>query len=55
MTTEKKTTYRYMEYLRVLCAFAVILVHVSGQNWFNISLLVTKVLKKVPGVRRIVS
>ena len=36
MTTEKKTTYRYMEYLRVLCAFAVILVHVSGMNWFKI-------------------
>ena len=36
MAAEKKMTYRYMEYLRVLCAFAVILVHVSGQNWFKI-------------------
>ncbi|MCR5106617.1 MAG: acyltransferase family protein [Lachnospiraceae bacterium] len=30
--------YLYIEYLRVLCAFAVIIVHVSGANWFKIEI-----------------
>ncbi len=35
---EKKTTYPYMEYLRVLCVIAVVVVHVSGENWFHIDI-----------------
>ena len=35
---ERKTNFVYMEYLRVLCAFMVILIHVSGANWFRIEI-----------------
>ena len=31
-TKQKKTNYSYIEYLRVLSAFAVIVIHVSGAN-----------------------
>ncbi len=34
----RKTTYSYMEYLRVISIFAVIVIHVSGANWFRIDI-----------------
>ncbi len=36
--TQKKTSYPYMEYLRVICTLAVIVIHVSGANWFRIDI-----------------
>ncbi len=39
MRTEKKTDLIYIEFLRVICAFAVIVVHVSGLNWFKLEIL----------------
>ncbi len=38
MRAEKKTEYTYIEILRVLCAFAVIVIHVSGLNWFKLEM-----------------
>ena len=35
---ERKANYVYMEYLRVLCAFMVIMIHVSGADWFRIEI-----------------
>jgi surface polysaccharide O-acyltransferase-like enzyme len=35
---ERKANYIYMEYLRVLCAFMVIMIHVSGADWFKIEI-----------------
>ena len=35
---ERQSSYTYMEYLRILCAFMVIVVHVSGANWFDIEI-----------------
>lgn len=35
-TLERKTNYPYIEILRVISALAVIVVHVSGANWFRI-------------------
>lgn len=35
---ERKANYIYMEYLRILCAFMVIMIHVSGANWFKIEI-----------------
>ncbi len=38
-TVMKKTPgYLYMEYLRVICTLAVIVIHVSGANWFRIDI-----------------
>ncbi len=34
----KKSRYLYLEFLRVICALAVIIIHVSGANWFKIGL-----------------
>lgn len=34
MDRKRKTDYVYMEILRVVSAFAVIVIHVSGANWF---------------------
>ena len=33
---KRKTEYTYMEILRVLCAYAVVVIHVSGANWFQL-------------------
>ncbi len=33
-----KSNYLYIEYLRVICAMAVIFIHVSGANWFKIEI-----------------
>jgi surface polysaccharide O-acyltransferase-like enzyme len=38
---ERKRNYSYIEYLRVLSAFAVIVIHVSGANWFRIPIAST--------------
>lgn len=35
---KRKSTYMYMEYLRVLCTFMVVVIHVSGTNWFKIEI-----------------
>ncbi len=35
-TGKGKGRYLYLEYLRVLCAFFVIVIHVSGANWFKL-------------------
>ena len=35
---ERKANYIYMEYLRILCAFMVIMIHVSGANWFRLEI-----------------
>ncbi len=35
-TAERKTNYAYIEILRVISAMAVIVVHVSGANWYRI-------------------
>ena len=35
-TVERKTNYHYIEILRVISAMAVIVVHVSGANWYRI-------------------
>lgn len=35
---KSKPTYLYLEYLRVLCIFAVVVTHVSGANWFRIEI-----------------
>ncbi len=37
-TIERKTNYIYIEYLRVISALAVIVIHVSGANWFRIGI-----------------
>lgn len=34
----RNASYMYMEYLRVICAFMVIMIHVSGANWFKIEI-----------------
>ncbi len=36
--TKRKNIYSYMEYLRVICILAVIMIHVSGVNWFRIDI-----------------
>ncbi|MBR4733624.1 MAG: acyltransferase family protein [Lachnospiraceae bacterium] len=38
MDTKRRTDYVYMEILRVLSAFAVIVIHVSGTNWSKLSI-----------------
>ncbi len=35
---KRKTHYLYMEYLRVISILAVIMIHVSGENWFHIDI-----------------
>lgn len=35
---ERKNDYIYLEYLRVISAFAVIVVHVSGANWYHLDI-----------------
>ncbi len=37
-TVSKKGTYIYLEYLRVISILAVIMIHVSGANWFRIDI-----------------
>ena len=38
MDIKRRTDYVYMEILRVLSAFAVIVIHVSGTNWSKLSI-----------------
>ncbi len=38
MKTIRKTDYVYMEILRVLSAFAIVVIHVSGTNWSKLSI-----------------
>ncbi len=35
---KRKYSYLYFEYLRVVCVIAVIVIHVSGANWFRIDI-----------------
>ncbi len=37
-SVKRKAFYPYFEYLRVLCILAVIVIHVSGANWFRIDI-----------------
>ncbi len=37
-SSSRKSSYLYIEYLRVICAIAVIIIHVSGANWFKIEI-----------------
>lgn len=39
VSTERKTSILYLEALRVISALAVIVVHVSGANWFRIGIM----------------
>ena len=39
MKTIRKTDYVYMEILRVLSAFAIVVIHVSGTNWSKLSIV----------------